>query len=310
MSHCFSCQARTDNGLALCDMCRRFATDNLPVLQVYIRNLARFRKPPRPNGSLGVAGQWLIKRGETEVDKVAKALEAAYNDLDRLVEMLKNDRGVEPPQADSDAETAIAYCELLEKHVASIATCEWAGEFIRDIERHLHRLAEYTIQVVPGWYAGECQQVTGRDMEGNTYRCGTPLFVIPGATWLTCQGCGTSSHASDHIDTILEEASDWVAPPMRLAEALVSLIATEQSVPRLHKRISKWGETRKRKRKVDGEEVEIVTPPKIAAVRRTDSEGDPIGPKRFRLGDVLELLLAEGATRTDDDTAPKTSRCA
>lgn len=307
---CFSCGATTTNGLALCEVCQRYATDHLPVLQVYIRNLARFRKPPRPNGSLGVAGQWLIRRGETEVDKVAKALELVYNDLDTWVRCLTDDRGVEPTQGDSDAETAIAYCALLEEHVASIATLEWAGEFIRDLARHVHRLADHTTKVVPGWYAGECQQITGRDMEGNTYRCGEPLFVIPGATWLSCQRCGTSSHASDHIETILAEASDWVAPPMRLAEALVSLVATEESIPRLHKRISKWGETRKRKRMVDGEEVEIITPPKLDAVRRLDSEGDPVGPKRFRLGDVLELLLTEGATRPEVDTAPEADRCA
>jgi len=88
------------------------------------------------------------------------------------------------------------------------------------------------------------------------------------------------SHASDHLTVILEEAQGWVAPPMRLAEALVALVDTELSVPRLHKRISKWGERGR-----------------IAAHRHRDSEGDEYGPKRYRLGDVLDLLHAEGSTR-------------
>ena len=60
---------------------------------------------------------------------------------------------------------------------------------------------------------------------------------------------------------------------------------TEQSVPKLHKRISKWGER---------EQVEVL--------RMRDADGDEVGPKRFRLGDVLDLLFAEGATRLDQMT--------
>ena len=86
---------------------------------------------------------------------------------------------------------------------------------------------------------------------------------------------------------------------MRLAEAVVALGDTEQSVPRLHKRISKWGEERKRRVIRDGEAVTLVTPPKIEVYRRRDDDGDEVGPKRFRLGDVLDLLRSEGATRLD-----------
>ena len=57
--------------------------------------------------------------------------------------------------------------------------------------------------------------------------------------------------------------------------------------PRLHKRISKWGERTEGKC--------------IVPIRRLDADGDPIGPKRFRFGDVLDLLMSEGATRLDDE---------
>jgi hypothetical protein len=80
---------------------------------------------------------------------------------------------------------------------------------------------------------------------------------------------------------------------MRMAEALVALIDTEQSVPRLHKRISKWGEREQ-----------------IDTVRRTDADGDAIGPKRYRLGQVLDRLLAEGATRQESGGAGAAVRSA
>lgn len=84
---------------------------------------------------------------------------------------------------------------------------------------------------------------------------------------------------------------------MRLAEAIVALIDTEQSVPRLHKRISKWGETRTRKVKRDGETIKITVPPRLTSHRKRDTDGDLVGPKRYRLGDVLDLIHAQGETR-------------
>jgi hypothetical protein len=63
---------------------------------------------------------------------------------------------------------------------------------------------------------------------------------------------------------------------LQIAEALVALLDAEQSAPRLHKRISKWGER-----------------DKIEVIRQVDDDGDPVGPKRFRLGDVIDALAGE-----------------
>jgi hypothetical protein len=78
---------------------------------------------------------------------------------------------------------------------------------------------------------------------------------------------------------------------MRLAEAAVALIDTELSVPRLHKRISKWGER---------EQIEAVD--RLGYRREHGYAGEQYAPKRYRFGDVLDRLMTEGATRADDDS--------
>jgi hypothetical protein len=77
------------------------------------------------------------------------------------------------------------------------------------------------------------------DLDGADLR--RPTYVVPGLTWVTCRACGSTTYARDHLETILTEASDWIARPKALAEAIVALVDTEQSVPRLHERIKKWG---------------------------------------------------------------------
>lgn len=274
MMHCQSCGATTHNGLALCEMCRHQARgaleERLPIL---FRNLARQRRPARPNGSLGSRGQWLMKRGESEGSRVQSALDRFINDLVGRARMLNDDRDVETPEATTEAEQVDALCDHLARHLGSIATLDWAGDLVRELARHEKAAVDLTAAVVPGWYAGLCRQSAGRDMEGNEHLCETPIYVMPGMTWATCSGCHAVTHAADHVEVILEEASVWVAPPRRVAEALVALVDSEESVPQLHDRIRQW-EQRGR----------------LAAVRRYDEDGDPIGVKRYRLGEVLALV--------------------
>lgn len=283
---CLDCGAETTNGLALCEGHQDFASRCLEWLPVYFKNLSRWRRPARPNGSLGASGQWLIQRGESEGSRIATALEHVANDLDTRARMLTDDRGILPEPGETDAETVEALCMFLDVHLTSIATLDWAGDLVRDLRRHEDMLRLLTETAVPGWYSGACQRVTGRDMEGNIYRCGAATYVVPGLTWVTCTGCGLTTYARDHLDVVLEEASDWIARPMRLAEAIVALVDTEQSVARLHKRISKWGE---RGPDRGG----------VCTVRRKDADGDEVGPKMFRFGDVMERLLSEGPTRLE-----------
>lgn len=273
MIRCDHCEAETSNGLALCDACRAALQTYLEFLPIYYRNLARRRRPGRPNGSLGGSGQWLLRRGEPVGSQVEPALARAYATLTEQATKL----GHATPPGDTEADTFTALCELLEHDVTRIATDDDAGQLLRDIARHERILRNLTESVVPGWYAGACQQPSGRDMEGNDHVCGANTYVVPGLTWVTCRRCGATTHASDHVDIVLTEAADWIAPPMRIAEALVQLVDTEHSVTRLYQRIKIWGHRGR-----------------IATIRGVDADGDPTGPYRYRLGDVHALLKREG----------------
>lgn len=277
--NCLHCRAETTNGLALCEACRAAASIYLEYLPVYFRNLARWR--PGRAGTRQVPGsREPMGLAPVATDRVQRALDEAGNALTTWARMLTDDRGITPPEADDEAAQVVALCRWFTEHLTTIATLEWCGEFIRhkredeetcdSIGHHEYRLRKLTENVAPGWYAGACR------------RCDVSTYVIPGLTWVTCSGCGTTTFARDHVDVILVEARGWVARPMRIAEALVALVDTELSAPRLHKRISKWGERES-----------------IPALRRLDADGDEVGPKRFRLGDVLDVLMVEGATRLD-----------
>jgi hypothetical protein len=278
---CEHCHAETTNGLTLCDACRIAVLTYLEFLPVYFRNLSRQRRPGRPNGSLGSARQWLLRQGEVDGSKIQPALARASTTLTEwaldVVETL--------PYRDTEPDTFAAICELLEANISRLATTDQAGRFFRDVARHERILRALTEDVVPGWYAGACRQPAGRDMEGNEHICGATTYVVPGLTWVTCPRCGATTHAAAHLDVILDEARDWIAPPMRLAEAIVVLVDSEHAIDRLHKRISKWGERGH-----------------LDAVRRLDDDGDPVGPKRYRLGDILDRLEVEGPTRLVERT--------
>lgn len=294
---CNHCGATVTSGLVLCPLCQQKVVDCLTEIPVHFRNLARWRLPNRPNGSLGSRGSWMLRRGDAAgPDQIGRATDQALQKLltwaqllvdarpylERLLDRLEAARAAETVD---DAKAVDWLCVGFRRHLSAIATLDWAGEFVRkldDIDRTLRSLTE---TLVPGWYAGACRH------------CNAPTHVVPGMTWLTCQTCGASSRAADNLEIVLNEAADWVAPPMRLAEAIVALIDTEQSVPRLHKRISKWGESRTRKVTRDGYIVKVTVPPKLTSHRRRDADGDEVGPKRYRLGDVLDLLHSQGETR-------------
>jgi hypothetical protein len=293
MIRCLHCGAETSNGLALCELCQRFVVTALEYLPVYFRNLARWR--PGRAGSRPVPGSRVLYdgviRGAGTGDRISDALDEVATALLTWARVLVKDRPhftrpltyddavltsdlpseVSDVLSDDPPQMARVLCRQFEKHLTSIATLDWCGEFVRDLGIHETRLRQLTENAMPGWYAGGCR------------RCAAPTYVVPGLTWVTCGSCGATTYARDHLDVILTEARGWVARPMRLAEAVVALVDTEMSVPRLHKRISKWGERER-----------------IEALRRLDHDGDPTGPKRFRFGDVLDVLRAEGSTRLDD----------
>lgn len=265
MIRCLHCGAETSNGLALCDLCRRRADEALAWLPVYHRNLARWRSGVA--GSRPVPGSRVLWSGEeraTEPDRITRAVALAEVEVSGRVRQLVDDRGIDWP-----ADDFAAWCATLADHLASIACLDWCGDLVRELAHHERRLRALTEGVIPGWYAGACRTLVS--LEGD--RCDTPTHVVPGLTWTTCPGCGRTTAARDHLEDVLDEARDWIAPPKRIAEAIVALVDTEDSVPRLHDRIRWW--------QAKGY---------IAGVRGRDEDGDEVGPRRYRLGDVLDLI--------------------
>lgn len=274
MTNCLHCGSETSNGLVLCDLSQTLAARALEMLPVYFRNLCRWR--PGRAGGRPVPGSRVLYDGETNVagDRVSRALDEAGNAIATWAECVRDDRGVRLPDvADDEARNVTALCRYLAENLTSVGTLDWAGEFVRQIAEHEERLRGLTEDVAPGWYAGGCK------------RCDSGTYVVPGLTWVTCRGCGATTYARDHLETVLDEAREWVARPKALAEAIVALVDGEQSVHRLHKRISKWGERQQ-----------------IPAVRKVEINDFgvevPVGPKRYHLGHVLDLVLA----RTDETT--------
>lgn len=268
MIPCQNCRAECLNGLALCDLCRRAGSTCLEFIPVHFRNLARWR--PERAGSRPVPGSREPRHitNDNGGDKVSRALDEVGNDLVGWAKTLEEDRGVEVPANNGEADQTAAICRALNENLTSIATTDWAGELVGDLQAIEARLSALTLAVVPGWYAGACRT------------CSQPTHVIPGLSWVTCGSCGATTYARDHLEVILDEARDWIGRPKQLAEAIVGLLDGELSVPRLHDRIRKWEQREK-----------------LVADRCFDADGDPIGPKRYRLGDVLDLLGQEGSTR-------------
>lgn len=262
--NCYHCTAETSNGLALCDLCQLFTAECLEFLPIYFQNLGRWR--PGRAGSRPVPGS-RIPAGVFPAtgDPVSLALDEVGADLDTWARCLTTDRGVVVPAADGEASVVRVLCWTFSSNLVTIATLDWAGEFVKALAVHETRLRLLTEKVAPGWYAGACTI------------CETATHVVPGLTWVTCGGCGATTYARDHLEVILTEARGWVAQPKRLAEAVVALIDTELSVPRLHDRIRQWEQREK-----------------LIGLRRVDSEGDEVGPKRYRFGDVLDLVFTVG----------------
>jgi hypothetical protein len=309
---CQHCGAETSNGLALCELCQRKAATVFEFLPIYFRNLARWR--PGRAGSRPVPGSRVLydghEQGAGTGDRISDTLDETANalitwagvlveerpHLARLLDRLNTSRHA---QTITEAEAIAWLCVGFEKYLTSISTTDWCGEFVRDLDQHEQRLRALTEAFVPGWYAGGCRQLVGFDDQGAAVRCDSGTYVVPGLTWVTCAACGTTTYARDHLERIRDEASAWVAPPKRLAEAIVALVDTEQSVPNLYDRIRQWASR------------DRLTPVVHMArgyVWDDDAErmvvGDvQVGRARYRLGDVLDVLHKDTTARRVETVA-------
>lgn len=305
MIHCLHCGAETTNGLALCKICQRKASTVFEVLPIYFNNLARWR--PGRAGSRPVPGSRVLYdgavRGVGTGDRISDTLDETFNMLTTRARELVDDRphlgrlldrlsAARANETITEAQAVAWLCKGFERYLTSLSTLDWCGDFVRDLSEHEERLRGLTETYVPGWYAGGCRQLVGFDDEGAAVRCDVGTYVVPGLTWVTCGACGATTYARDHLEHVLNEAEEWVARPKALAEAIVALVDTEANVPRLYDRIRQWskrGDLRPIHRMARGYVWDDELKRMIVADERT-------GHARYRLGDVLDLVLRDART--------------
>lgn len=305
---CNHCGATVTSGLVLCEMCQRRVAIVLEYLPVYYRNLARWQLPNRPNGSVASPGSWMLRQGDASgPDRIIHAIDDTLDQLliwanllvdarPYLARLLDRLSAARAAKTIDDSQTVAWLCAGFLRHLTSVATLDWSGEFVRKLDHLYQRLQRMSAVSLPGWYAGACRH------------CGLPTYVVPGMTWVKCKtivlqgvddndrpiyediGCGATTHAGDHLDVILNEARDWVARPKEICGALVALLPTEPSVAKLYERIKKWRQ-RERIEPID----------RLGYNSDLDYAGERYSPKRYRLGDVLDLLRVEGDTQTGTD---------
>lgn len=286
--NCFGCSATIDNGLALCDLCQRKARLDLEYLPIYFRNLARWR--PGRAGSRPVPGSRVLYDGHVSNggtgDRISDRLDETANMLTTRARMLVDDRpylgrlldrlaAAKAAERVDDSQVIAWLCVGFDKYLVSVATLDWCGDLVADLDQHEAILRGLTEAAVPGWYAGACK------------RCAARTYVVPGLTWVTCGGCGVTTYARDHLETIQVEARTWIARPKALAEAVVALVDTEQSVPKVYTRIRQWAH--------QGSIEPIYRTERgyawsVEAERMVVTEGQEVGHARYRLGEVLDLV--------------------
>jgi hypothetical protein len=315
---CLHCRAETRNGLALCDLCQRKAETIFEFLPVYFRNLARWR--PGRAGSRPVPGSRVLYdgtvRGVGTGDRISDTLDEVLTALTTWARVFVEQRSFARPLTlanallsedlpddlveylnDNPQQAAAGLCTALEFHLVSIATLDWCGEFVTDLSHHEERLRALTETSVPGWYAGSCRRT--RTLEGD--KCGTPTYVVPGLTWVTCGSCGATTHAAAHLDAVIDEARSWVARPKALAEAVVALVDDELSVPRVYTRIRQWAHQG------------TITPIRFTTrgyawndeTKSIVVTTEDVGHARYQLGDVLDRVLARRDTQANAGQDPE-----
>lgn len=267
--NCLNCAAET-NGVVLCGLCQRtvrsaldnIATDHGDLLSVGAQKNVRVRRSgiSDPTGNA-------VARTSAEKDPADLAAAEAKAELVGWCRMLQDDRDVELPR-----DVVIELTRHLTRHLRSIATLEWAGEFARQtlhLEWRLHRIISRSRG---RWYAGVCSAVITPEMPHDGMSCGCgchvgldlpcdvpggcglefvvmeaeqcerDLYAEPGANAVRCPECKTMHRVSERRAILLAEAEDVLLPLTTIAAACSALLDEEPSVARLLRRIRKWAD--------------------------------------------------------------------
>lgn len=266
---CQHCTAETTNGLALCGRCQRTLARALGNVTSYHSDLFTLAPPPagvRRNGDTKDPTGSMVARLGTS-DPVGDLADRARNTLSTWVRALVEDR----PGVTWPGNSVSAMAQRLSQHLRSIATVSWAGEFAREVIRLELDLRRFVEANKERWYAGVCGWIN--DPSTPEVFCTRVLYADPDQERVRCPICQTSWPVAERRAILLDEARNVETNVATIARALVTLLDGEPSQARLERKINKW---------IERGRIE----------RRGHVDTDGRIRKTYRLGDVLDLLLA------------------
>lgn len=286
---CLHCSAPT-SGLALCARCDQTLRVGLANVAAYYRDVLRIT----PGRRVKVRSAYRSTPPATDtprVDAVTRVTLAVDGAVSGWCRMLADDRPEAGPHPGATPEAV----EWLDRHRASIATLEWAGELLRDMLDAERRLRAVLDRADTGWYAGACGNLLGEwvhdastcacachetgtcDLDCHpedvviSEACERGLYASPGNAWVTCPACGRTWATAERRAAMITEARERVAPASVIARLVVGWDDEEPSVERMRKRINQW-QTRGH------------------LTRATTQVHDGQAVPAYRIGDVLDLL--------------------
>lgn len=276
--NCRHCSAPSTNGVVLCARCQTTARKALSNISAYHADL--FSLPGRVFGVRGGSrisdptGSAAALSVRDQIDDEAAATKSSLVVwMRRLVR--DHHRAFYPTEDTVDALTRV-----LVQQLRSIATMEWAGEFIADvlgIEKRLRKTVESNKGL---WYAGVCGKVLDPDADPETAEfCTRVLYADPDKDRVFCPVCRTTWPVIERRRILLGAARDEVTNVATIARACAVLLGDQTSQAKLERRIQNW---------IDRGLIE----------RRGSRDVDGRLRKVYRLGDVLDMLTdtLSGAT--------------
>lgn len=266
------CDAPTTSGLVLCKNCQRTARVGVTNVGTYHGELlslgAQTSRTRRGGGISDPTGS--LATTDPSVQTNAADIAAAETKVELLgwINVYVDDR----PTKDHPHDTVVSMAAFLAARTTSIATLEWAGEYLRGVIKLEHSLRSIVERGKGKWYAGICSTpLEGTDGE----RCMRDLYASPTSPKVRCPTCGAQHSVADRRSILIEEARETMLPLGTIAQVCVTLLEGEPSVERLFKRIHNW-------------------------VRRGDLQdygvrvlGDGRPHRVYRLGDVLDTLIGD-----------------
>lgn len=169
--------------------------------------------------------------------------------------------------AGSSAVTCADWLRSNMRHVIQLEVAWWIAEAVAYQLDQVRRVCDRPADLI---YIGRCGGRQGTESDG----CEQDLYARPGAPYVTCRVCGARHDVTTRQEWLLRVLEDHLATATEIARGVSRL-----GEPVKAERIRKWAERGRVEKR--GERP------------RGDGRPDPL----YRVGDVLDLLLAEAARK-------------